>query len=176
MIKKYKGLKLIILLLMVVLLGACSKVEVGSSIYTYNYDGYSEHKFTSDDLLAFGFKYPDGWTVKEESFREAAEEMEASPDWGAVIYKEGYEDNKVYVFDSFSPSSMTADMKKSEFVVDGVKKGDLYTEIGEGKVSLYILYGEKSDIGFQNASVNMEEDFYNEHKEEVWHILASVEY
>ena len=175
--KNKSSLNLIIFLLIVILLGGCNKAEVGSSKYIYNYKGYYEYESPSKDDSTFRFKYPSGWIIKEEPFSESTENSEASPDWGAFIYKEGYEENRVYIFTSFSPRSIVNDdVKKEEFIVDKVKKGDLYIDIGEGQVNLYLLYNQGTGKGFQNALVNMEEEFYNEHKEEIWHILASVEY
>ncbi|MFN7249872.1 MAG: hypothetical protein ACK4M9_03685 [Anaerobacillus sp.] len=178
MMKNNNGMGLILTLLMVVLLGGCNKIEVGSLKYPYNFEGYSEYHFTSEEVPPFRFKYPAGWIIEEIPAIKASDGIEASPDWGARIYQEGYEENTVYLFGSFSPTSIIYEptYSKSEFIVNELRKGDSYTKIAGGTVSIYVLYDKGADTGYQNAIVNMEEGFYKQHKEVIWHIIASVEY
>ncbi|MBM7615704.1 hypothetical protein [Alkaliphilus hydrothermalis] len=41
---------------------------------------------------------------------------------------------------------------------------------------MYVLYEKEDAEGFHSARVRITKEFYNQYKDEIWHILGSLEY
>ncbi|MEQ2128500.1 hypothetical protein QTP99_00605 [Caldanaerobacter subterraneus KAk] len=187
-----KSLYFIILLSLLILFVACSeKIGTIPKNYSYNYSNYLEYNFkkAGDIEGSFSFKYPKGWIVEKLPTWEANPEKEASPDWGVELYKEGDKENKITILgivggvpvdESRGNTWEKQGLQKSQLVVGDVNRGEVYSGLAENKVRIVVLYYDRENPpGFESgwhleAHVEVNKQFYNINKDEIWHILASV--
>jgi len=146
-----------------------------ASDYTYNYEGYYDYTY-SFSKYGFSFKYPEAWIVDELPSYLPTAKKEGSPDWGVNVYIEGDKENKISILGSYSSYSPTNFSKIKEFIIDDKGIGYLYIGEYDGKVNILVLYNKSIQKGYQNAVVFVNKDFYQQHKNEIWHILGSVKY
>ncbi|HHW58587.1 MAG TPA: hypothetical protein GXX15_13355 [Clostridia bacterium] len=180
-------------LLIFFLFAACSeKIGTIPENYSYNYDNYLEYDYmkkAGDTKGSFSFKYPKGWVVEKLPTWEATSEKEASPDWGVELYKEGDKENKITIVGIVGGVPVEngqgnewekQGFQKSQLMVGNVKRGEVYSEIVENKVKTVVLYYDKDnpprfESGWRlEAHAQVDKQFYNKNKNEIWHILASV--
>ncbi|AZT89966.1 hypothetical protein ELD05_04475 [Caldicellulosiruptor changbaiensis] len=190
--KKVKSLTLSleILLILFLLLTACRdnnlSLSPGSMKYDYKY--YSNYtyvfvdKFThkKNEQKTFSFKYPKGWIIEKEPAWEASTEKESSPEWGVVVYKDNDRENRIGIYGVVSPSygnQIKEDKSyiKSDLIVDNFKKGEVYSKIRDDKIELYVFYESSSNIYPLFAVAALDKDFYKKFRNEIWHIIASVQ-
>lgn len=188
-----KSLYFIILLSLLILFVACSeKIGTIPKNYSYNYSNYLEYNYikkAGDIEGSFSFKYPKGWIVEKLPTWEANSEKEASPDWGVELYKEGDKENKITILGIVGGVPVDENrgntwekqgLQKSQLVVGNVKRGEVYSGLAENKVEIVVLYYDRENpLGFESgwrleAHVQVDKQFYNINKGEIWHILASV--
>ena len=174
-LKKYTMIILLGIMVLILLVG-CSQAQPGEEDYTYDYENYEEYIYTFNEE-SFKFFYPkEGWLVEEQPAWEASEDIEASPDWGVHIYKEGDKENYISLFGSFTIWGVPEDDYdiEKEFIVDGTKKGTIHMNREDGFMDMYLIYEEGNYQGYHNAILKMDEDFYEDNKDVIWHILANI--
>lgn len=173
--------KTILLPVVILLLTGCVKGKLDSKEIlpneTYNYKEYKEYTYIFDDKES-EFMYPkEEWIIEEIPSWKSSEGLEASPEWGVKVYRQGDKDNYLDLFASFSQGrveTMESDYIEKDFMVDGTKIGRLYIKLEDEIVYINVLYQEGDYEGFHNSSAKTSEKFYEDNKDIIWHILASM--
>lgn len=139
---------------------------------------YTEYTYR-DEEISFRFEYPEYWTVEKQPSWEASEKKEASPEKGVIIFNKSNKTNSIEIFNSVSPYSIPTDdstiQNNTKSKESNIK--EIFTNKIDNKVNIHVLYKDKENIiGYYNAVVTADEDFYNEYEDVIWHILMSVDY
>lgn len=143
-------------------------------IETNQSEVYEEYIYTFNERT-FTFLCPkEGWIVEEQPAWEASEGIEASPDWGVHLYKEGDKENYISLFDSVSPFTIPDFAIEKEFIVDGTKKGTIHMNWEDSFMDVYLVYDSDDSDYYHNAIVKTTEEFYEEYQDIIWHVLASL--
>ncbi|MCK9443495.1 MAG: hypothetical protein M0Q14_03035 [Tissierellaceae bacterium] len=173
---KRKNILIILLLILILALVGCETEEYKT--HTFNYDYYEEENF-------FTFEYPESWEIVEDDASEFNKFPEKSPDFGLKIYmdNEKKDINFISIFEGVSSSLYIYDenLSKEEFLIDGEKKGYIYSNTFLLKeydtVSKIITYeADDENHAWRYVMISSEKEFYDKNKKKIERVLKSIEF
>ncbi len=132
-----------------------------------------------DKKLCFGVDYPSTWNSKIEEQIAATKEHNASPDAGIVIYVDGNQNERIYVFNQvghispgFSPHE---DVQKDTFTTTSGLTGHIESLIHDGEIHAVLIFDDISNyLGFLGASISMSTENYKKSEKEILGVLKSI--
>ena len=173
---KRKNILVFFLLLFILILVGC-KAE-NYKTHTFNYDYYGEENF-------FTFEYPESWKIVEDDASQLDKLPEKSPDFGLKIYMDNEKEdiNFISIFEGVSSSLYIYDenLSKEEYLIDGEKKGYIYSNTFLLKeydiVSKIITYDTHDENhAWRYVMISAEKEFYDKNKKKIERVLKSIKF
>ena len=167
--RKKNTLLILFLLLMLTTLG-CQKEEDFSK-YTFDYEFVTGNQY-------FSFEYPNDWEIEENKVSDGEGLPEDMPDFGVHIYMDSNKNNSIYIFEGISLNMYKDEtFSKSDFMVDGVKRGDLCSLEYEDEIYKLITFNHNDENHvYRYAFVKAEREFYNKNETRIVRILESIDF
>ncbi len=173
---KRKNILVFFLLLFILILVGCETEEYKTHTFNYNY--YSKENF-------FRFEYPESWEIVEDDASEFDKFPEKSPDFGLRIYmdNEKRDINFIDIFEGVSPNQYIYDdrLSKEEYLIDGEKKGYIYSNTSlleeSNVVSKIITYDTHDENhAWRYVMISVEKEFYDKNKKKIERVIKSIEF
>lgn len=173
--KRKNMFKFLFLVLVLILVG-CETEEYKT--HTFNYDYYSKENF-------FIFEYPESWEIVEDDASQFDKFPEKSPDFGLKIYIDNEKEdiNFISIFEGVSSSLYIYDenLSKEEFLIDGQKKGYIYSNTflleEYDIVSKIITYDtDDENHAWRYVMISAEKEFYDKNKKKIERVTKSIEF
>lgn len=173
---KRKNILVFLLLLFILILVGCETEEYKT--HTFNYDYYGEENF-------FTFQYPESWEIVEDDASQLDKLPEKSPDFGLKIYMDNEKEdiNFIKIFEGVSSSLYIYDenLSKEEYLIDGEKRGYIYSNTFLLKeydiVSKIITYDTHDENhAWRYVMISAEKEFYDKNKKKIERVLKSIEF
>lgn len=173
---KRKNILVFFLLLFILILVGCEAENYKT--HTFNYDYYGEENF-------FTFEYPESWKIVEDDASQLDKLPEKSPDFGLKIYMDNEKEdiNFISIFEGVSSSLYIYDenLSKEEYLIDGEKKGYIYSNTFLLKeydiVSKIITYDTHDENhAWRYVMISAEKEFYDKNKKKIERVLKSIKF
>lgn len=170
---KRNNILILLLLLLILALVLITCESINYNTYRFNYEYVTGEQY-------FSFEYPESWEIVEDEHSKSNELTDGAPDFGIRIYmdSDGKDTNFIDIFEGISPNMYRDDSySKDEFLVDGIKKGDLYSLEEKDTVYKLIAFDKDDDnFAWRFVHIRAEKEFYDENKKKIEKVLNSIEF